>query len=147
MDARVVQLNISPGGMPKIPVPRVQVSQAGLDGDWQLNRKYHGGPDRAVCLFNVELYRWLRDDHDIDLAFGSVGENFTTEGVDLLALKPGDRLSVGPCSIEITKVRVPCKNLNHWHPQLMETIKGRSGWMAKVIQPGLVTVGDLIALL
>src|ERR1700677_1196898 len=134
MPGTLVQLNVSAGGMPKIAVTGAQVSRDGVAGDWQTNRKYHGGPDRAICLFRQELYAWLADEHGIVLQPGSVGENFTTVGVDLQALGKGDRLRVGKCVIEITDVRVPCKNLNRWHPKLGAVIKGHSGWVAKVIE-------------
>src|SRR5262245_44265306 len=114
--------------MPKLPVAGpVLVTASGLAGDAQRNRKYHGGPDRAVCLFSIELYDYLRD-KGIDLAPGSVGENFTTADLDLQRLAKGDRLRVGHCTIQITDVRVPCHQLKIWDPDLPELIVGHSGW-------------------
>ena len=121
-----------------------RVTRDGVGDDWQLNRKYHGGCERAVCLYSTELYDWLASQHNIRLAPGSIGENFTTVGLDLQSLKPGDRLRVGSCLIEITKVRVPCKNLDQWDPRLLELIAGHSGWMARVIEPAIVRPGDRI---
>src|SRR5882724_3912669 len=93
----LVQISASPGGMPKLAVDggAAGVTFDGIPGDWQKDRKHHGGRDRAICLFSEELYAWLRDDHAIDLENGSVGENFTTRGIDLDALDVGDRLRVG----------------------------------------------------
>jgi MOSC domain-containing protein YiiM len=147
MPPTLVQINVSNGGMPKISVAEAKVSRDGVAGDWQRNRKYHGGPDRAVCLFSQELYAWLAEQHGINLQPGSVGENFTTIGVDLQALNKGDRLRVGQCVIEITEVRVPCKSLLQWNPQLPQVIKGHSGWVAKVIEEATVRPGDEIELL
>lgn len=127
--------------MPKLPVLQAHVGAAGVDGDRQLNKKYHGGPDRAVCLFSIELYDRLRT-FDIDLVPGSVGENFTTTGLDLQKLQPGDRLRVGNCTIEITQVRVPCASLKKWNVDLPELIVGYSGWVAKVVEEGNVRRGD-----
>ena len=143
----VTQVNVSPGGMPKLPVrgDAVKVTRDGLEGDWQKNRKYHGGPNRAVCIFSEELYGWLRD-KGIDLTNGSVGENFTTRGLDLNQLNKGDRLRVGDaCLIEITDVRIPCSQLKKWDADLPELIVGHSGWVAKVIEEGEVKAGDAIA--
>ena len=140
----LVQLNVSKGGMPKLPVLFARVSVEGVAGDWQKNRKYHGGPDRAVCLFSEELYAWLRAEHGIDLANGAVGENFTTRGIDLMSLNQGDQLRVGECLIELTAVRAPCRNLNKWDGRLLSVIQGRSGWVAKVVQEGIVRPGDPI---
>jgi MOSC domain-containing protein YiiM len=148
MRGTLVQLNVSPGGMPKLPIPSALVTKTGVAGDRQRNLKYHGGPDRAVCLFSTELYDWLRDDEQIDLPWGSIGENFTTRGIDLRQLN-GDRLRVGAagCIIQLTKVREPCRNLNRWDPRLLELIEGRSGWVAKVLSEGPVSPGDEIEIL
>jgi MOSC domain-containing protein YiiM len=146
MPATLVQISTSPGGMPKLARNFGRVTRDGVDGDWQLNRKYHGGCDRAICLFSVEQYEWLRREHAIDLKPGDIGENFTTEGIDLDSIQAGDRLRVGETIIEITKVRAPCKSLNQWDPTLLKVIIGRSGWMAKVINPGTVRPGDAIEL-
>lgn len=143
MPATLAQVNVSPGGMPKLPVLQAMATRAGVEGDWQKNRKYHGGPDRAVCLYSQELYAWLRG-HDIDVQSGDLGENFTTAGLDLQSLSKGDRLRVGACIIEITDIRVPCSQLRKWSHRLPKMLVGRSGWMAKVIQEGLVRPGNLV---
>jgi MOSC domain-containing protein YiiM len=87
------------------------------------------------------LYGFLRD-KGVDLANGSVGENFTTRGLDLQALAVGDWIRVGECVIELTKVRVPCHQLRKWDEDLPELIVGHSGWVAKVVREGMVKSGD-----
>ena len=144
MSATLAQLNVSKGGMPKLPVEAARVTRFGVEGDEQRNLKHHGGPNRAVCIFSEELYDWLRE-KGIDLQNGSVGENFTTRGLDLNKLTKGDRLRVGDCLIELTDVRVPCRNLKKWDADLPELIVGRSGWVAKVIEEATVKPGDAIA--
>lgn len=146
MSGTLAQLNVSKGGMPKLPIPEAHVSTAGVEGDWQKNRKYHGGPDRAICIYSEELYAWLREE-GIAVQNGAVGENFTTNGIDLQKLSPGDRIHVGGddgCIVEITKVRVPCSNLKKWDADLPELIVGRSGWMARVVKEGTVRAGDVL---
>lgn len=130
--------------MPKLPILAARVTFDGVPGDWQKNRKYHGGRNRAICLFSEELYNWLRAEFKIDMSFGQVGENFTTRGIDLNALKPGDQLRVGGCTIQITNVRVPCSNLKKWDARLPYVIEGHSGWVAKVVIEGDVKPGDAI---
>ena len=109
---RVESINASRGGVPKSGVFEGLITEQGLDGDRQQNRRVHGGPDRAVCLFSEELYAELRDETGIELIHGAVGENFTTRGINLNGLSKGDRLRIGEsCVIEITNVRVPCSTL------------------------------------
>ena len=147
MTGTLIQLNISPGGIPKTAVLFAHVSRDGVAGDWQRNRKYHGGPDRAVCLYSEELYADLRAE-GVDLTNGAVGENFTTRGVNLQHLAKGDRLRIGgECVIELTEIRVPCRTLTKWDANLPRMIQGRSGWVAKVISEGMVRPGDPIEVL
>jgi MOSC domain-containing protein YiiM len=146
MPATLIQLNISPGGMPKVPIEAAQVTKEGVAGDWQKNRKYHGGPDRAICLYSEELYEYLRD-KGVNVSAGQIGENFTTRGLDLQRLAKGNRLRVGGCVIEITDVRVPCRQLRKWDEDLPELIVGHSGWVAKVVEEGLVRQGDAVEIL
>ncbi len=146
MTGILAQVNISPGGMPKLPVDSARVTYAGLEGDWQKNRKYHGGPDRAICLYSEELYAWLRG-NGVELSNGAVGENFTTREIDLQSLFPGDRLQIGECRIQITDVRSPCRQLRKWAAELPDLIVGRSGWMACVLVEGVVRPGDRIEVL
>jgi MOSC domain-containing protein YiiM len=144
MTGTLAQLNISAGGMPKLSIPVAKVTAQGVAGDSSRNRKFHGGPDRAICIYSEELYAVLQD-FGVDVKPGDVGENFTTRGIDLQKLAKGDRLKVGAdCVIELTGVRVPCHQLKKWDIELPELIVGRSGWMAKVISEGVVRPGDRI---
>ena len=138
--AVLTHINISPGGIPKRSILVAHVTRAGIESDRQKNLKYHSGLDRAICLYSHELYAELGAD-GIRLLPGDVGENFTTRDLDLMSLAPGDRLAVGECEIEITKIRVPCKQLNALHPDLMQKITGRSGWMARVLKGGTLHPG------
>lgn len=88
---RVHQINVSPGGVPKLPVPEAEVMLQGLAGDRQRNRRIHGGPRRALCLYSLEVIDLLRaEGHPI--APGTAGENITISGVDWSDLRPGARI-------------------------------------------------------
>jgi len=146
MPATLAQINISGGGMPKYPVPEAQLTFDGLAGDWQLDRKHHGGPGRAVCLYSLELYQVLRE-LGVELTAGQLGENLTTRGLDLMQLKPGDRLRVGGCIMEITEARIPCASLDRWDPKLKQVMVDRPGWLARVISEGMLHTGDTIRII
>jgi MOSC domain-containing protein YiiM len=62
-----------------------------LDGDKQRNLQHHGGPDRAIVLFSLEVVRALQEEgHPI--ATGTTGENLTVSGLDWPSLVPGTEL-------------------------------------------------------
>ena len=46
----VHSINTSGGGVPKLPRPEASITADGLTGDRQRDRRYHGGPMRAVSL-------------------------------------------------------------------------------------------------
>jgi MOSC domain-containing protein YiiM len=150
MPAQVHQLSRSPGGVPKRAVERVHIGAMGLEGDWQRNRVHHGGPDRAVCLFPLELITRLRDEgHPI--VPGATGENITTVGLDWAHMVPGARLRIGgEVELEIVSYTVPCKTIGAAFVDAdftrisQKVHPGSSRVYARVLRDGEVAVGDPI---
>jgi MOSC domain-containing protein YiiM/GNAT superfamily N-acetyltransferase len=108
MDGRVLQVNVSPGGVPKTPVDQAWVGPLGLDGDRHRHDTVHGGPHRAVALLAIEaIERIQADGHPIEP--GSVGENLTTSGIELATLPVGTRLAIGDTIVlELSSPANPC---------------------------------------
>ena len=148
----VHQINISDGGVPKLPVLEAKVSEQGLDGDLQRNLKFHGGPDRAVCLYSRELIERLQDEgHPIDS--GATGENLTLSGLDWDQVRPGVRLTIGPeVQLEVTSYTTPCSHNGRWfRDEDFSRIaqKLNPGWSrvyAKVLRGGIVRPGDVVTI-
>ena len=63
VSGRVAQVSVSPrGGVPKRAVAEAAVGPLGLAGDAVRYTKIHGGPERAVCLFSLDLIERLREE-------------------------------------------------------------------------------------
>lgn len=150
---RVVQVNASPGGVPKLPVASVRVHRLGLEGDAHNDFADHGGPLRAVSLFAIEAIRRVAADGN-PIAPGTTGENVTTEGIELGALDYGTRLAIGPeLIVELTAPANPCKTIAH------NFADGRFARMsvkvhpmdtrlyASVVREGTIRPGDTIRVL
>ena len=45
-------INISKGGVPKLPVDTSTITSHGIEGDSQNDLKFHGGIDKAVCIYS-----------------------------------------------------------------------------------------------
>jgi MOSC domain-containing protein YiiM len=150
---RLFQISISDGGVPKLPIRQVSVDTSGAQGDRQRNLKYHGGPDRALCLFSLERILALqREGHPI--VPGATGENLTIVGLEWDRIRPGVQLAIGnDLVIEITDFTTPCPDIAaSFAAHAIERIhqKSRPGWSrvyAKVLNPGEITVGDVIEVL
>ena len=107
---RVISIHRSKGGVPKRQIPEAVVTASGIEGDRQRNLKHHGGPDRALCLYSLELIEALREEgHPIEP--GWMGENVVVAGVDWREMVPGVRLRLGAVEIEVTSFAFPCRNI------------------------------------
>ena len=149
--ARVVQINVNPqGGVPKYRVPSAQVTVNGVVGDRQRDRRFHGGPSRAVSLYSYEHVLALQaEGHPI--APGTTGENLTISGLEWAALQVGDRLRIGErLRIEITGYAAPCTNIaGSFVDGAFTRIshKVHPGWSrlyARVLTEGTIYEGDLV---
>lgn len=145
---RVVQINVSSGGVPKLAVSAGELTLAGLMGDRQRHLKFHGGPDRALCLWSVEVIELLqREGHPI--APGSAGENLTLAGLDWGSLAPGSQLLLGDqVRVEITDYAAPCRTImkefsdRRYSRISQKHYPGSSRLYARVLQGGWVRPGD-----
>ena len=109
-EGRVVGLQRSAGGVPKLPVPEVRVGATGMEGDRQRKRFIHGGPARALCLYSLERIEALAaEGHPIER--GSVGENVTIVGLPWELVIPGSRLRLGEIEVEVTSYTAPCRTI------------------------------------
>ncbi|MBL8860081.1 MAG: MOSC domain-containing protein [Planctomycetes bacterium] len=141
----VLAVCTSAGGIPKTPVDSALVSLLGLAGDRQ-RFAFHGGPNRAVCLFSIEDYRRLQKDGVVCELPGVFGENVLTEGLDFGQLRADDELVIGnELVIAIHDVREPCKTLKSVDARFPSLMLGRSGFVCRVVRPGTVRAGMTIA--
>ena len=148
MEGRIFQLNVSKGGVPKLAVREALLTPGGLEGDRQRDLRYHGGPDRAVCLFALERILELQaEGHPIFP--GSAGENVTVAGLDWASLAPGARLALGgEALVEIASYTSPCKKIaasfaGGEFKRISQKLRpGDSRLYARVLRPGRVVVGQ-----
>jgi MOSC domain-containing protein YiiM len=151
--ARIVQISVSPGGVPKRPVPSARVTALGLEGDVQRDLAHHGGPERALCLFSHERIRALqKEGHPITP--GSIGENLTIEGSDWRAVTPGVYLRLGEDVVaQVTHYTAPCFNITasfrdrEYSRVSQKRHPGDSRVYARVLREGALTSGDPVRLL
>lgn len=149
----IYQLNCSAGGVPKFPVREARLTPDGLVGDRQANSRYHGGPERALCLYALEQIDALRaEGHPIFP--GSVGENVTVAKLDWSCLTPGCRLALGDeVIIELSSYTVPCRSIREFFIDgkfkriSQEAHPGESRIYARVIRTGLLAVGQEVRVL
>jgi MOSC domain-containing protein YiiM len=158
MSGTVVQVSVSQGGIPKLAIASAELTETGIVGDaWRY--PFHGGRRKAILLITSEGIDELIA-RGFPLFAGALGENLTTRGLPRGELRIGQRFRVGAAAIELTRIRTPCATLDVYGSGIQATMYdarvqvcdpgshrwGLSGFYASVIQPGLVSAGDAIAL-
>ncbi|HYK17952.1 MAG TPA: MOSC domain-containing protein [Bryobacteraceae bacterium] len=155
----ILQINISPGGIPKRPILEAVVTREGIRGDAWAHPEFHGGPNQALLLITSEGIAELVS-QGFPLYAGALGENLTTVGLDRRQMRPGQRYRAGEVLLELTKPRSPCGALSVYGPGIQHAVYdaqvragdtqsprwGLGGFYARVIQPGVIRPHDIITL-
>jgi MOSC domain-containing protein YiiM len=153
----IIQVNTSPGGLPKRPIGEGFITPLGLAGDLHAHPNIHGGPLQAILIVAAEAVDELCA-RGYPLFYGALGENLTTRGLPIRDIRLGDQVRAGGALLEITKPRGPCSALDIYGDTLKFEIYdpqvkardhtsprwGMSGFYCSVLQPGPVRAGDAI---
>jgi MOSC domain-containing protein YiiM len=143
----IVQVSLSAGGIPKIAVPEAYAAVNGLEGDVCAHPRIHGGPRQAVLMITAGALAELREIGFV-LSPGSLGENLTVDGIDARRFAAGQQYRAGGAILELTKPRSPCRTLDVLGKGIQAAVGEalRGGFYARVLRPGVIRPGDIIAL-
>ena len=135
-------------GIWKEPVEgRRAVRRLNVDGDGQGDAGGHGGPNRAVFVYQLESYRyWEAFLGRNDFVYGQFGENFTVDGLADEQVCIGDQYRIGSALFEVTQPRVTCYRvgirMNEPRMPALLVAHRRPGFYLRVLEEGDVTSGD-----
>ena len=137
-------------GVWKRPVdgPRM-VRTLNIDGDGQGDLAGHGGPHRAVLVYQLDSYEhWQREFGLDDFEYGQFGENLTVDGMADDEVCIGDQFEIGEALFEVSQPRVTCYRvgLRMGQPRLPSLLVAhqRPGFYMRVLREGIVAAGDPI---
>src|SRR5580658_453063 len=125
------------------------VRRLNIDGDGQGDLAGHGGPNRAVFVYQLESYEyWQKQLSRDDFTYGQFGENFTVSGLSDDQVCIGDRFQIGEALFEVTQPRVTCYRvgirMNDARMPAMLVSHHRPGFYFRVLREGAVQAGDQI---
>ena len=101
---------------------------------------------REVTLFEAEVLDWLAAEHGIAFTPTEHRRNLTTRGVSLPSLL-GRRFRIGQVLLEGVKDCPPCTHLEGLvHKPVLHPLTDRGGLRARVVEGGLLRVGDALTL-
>jgi len=127
-------------GTRKKPVDQCEIADGGLVGDVHADCCTH----RQVSLLAVESIDKMRA-MGLKVGPGSFAENLTTEGIDLVSLPVGTRISIGKeIVLEVTQIGKECHTKCAIYRQAGTCVMPTEGIFGKVIRGGTVKTGDEI---
>ncbi len=134
-DFTILSINISvKKGTQKKPVPSAHlIVDHGIEGD-----AHAGNWHRQISLLADEDVQTMRG-QGIELVPGDFAENITTRGIDLAALKPGARLTLGECEVEVTQIGKECHHGCAIYKAVGDCVMPRRGIFVKVIKGGEIS--------
>lgn len=152
---RAAELRGKPGKKSAIDKRAVQgpvaLGRFGLEGDIQVDLRYHGGPHKAVCAYCTRYHHEWEKVYGVSMPPGSFGENIHLEGPGDDAVCLGDLYGAGETRLRVTGPRGPCSNLAaHWgvkdlHLRIKKERK--TGFYLLVEAPGNLEAGQELILL
>ncbi|WP_426163160.1 MOSC domain-containing protein [Sandarakinorhabdus sp. DWP1-3-1] len=127
----------------------VAIRPLGLDGDTQVNRRWHGGLEKAVYGYPASGYDgWRAEFAERAEQFvpGAMGENLVILGLDETSVCIGDTIRAGTALLQVAQHREPCATFTavHGTAKLARAMSrsARCGWYYRVLEPGIVAAGD-----
>ncbi len=118
-----------------------------VEGDDVIDRKHHGGIDKAVYAYGYNHYAYWKELYPkLAIHKGFFGENLTVSNLDETSILVGDIYELGETIIQATKPRQPCVKLGirfkdaavlkqFWNTTM-------SGVYFKILQTGKVAIED-----
>ncbi|WP_239254658.1 MOSC domain-containing protein [Listeria ilorinensis] len=138
-------------GIEKGAVEQAYLTKDGFMDDRPYNKKYHGGPDRAVCLFPHEHYAFFERIFQKTLPKSAFGENLIVSGMLEKDVAIGDIFQAGQAIFQISEARNPCSTIAKYHhmPELYKKVTetGFTGYLARTLKEGEICCGDQVMLL
>jgi MOSC domain-containing protein YiiM len=140
MNARVVSINISEkkGVRKKAVDAAVLKENYGIEDDAHASGTWH----RQISLLALESIKKMQS-KGLDVGSGDFAENLTTEGIDLISLPIGTRITVGEdIEVEVSQIGKVCHNRCAIYYQAGDCVMPKEGIFAKVLRGGTVKTGD-----
>ncbi len=136
---KILSVNISEKkGTVKSPVEKIVLNNLGVDGD-----AHAGEWHRQVSLLGIESINRFKETAKRDINFGDFAENITTQGIELVNTKPGDRFIGNDVDLEVTQIGKSCHGDGcAIYREVGNCVMPKEGIFCRVLKPGKLKAGD-----
>jgi hypothetical protein len=111
----------------------VQVTSGGFEGDYHTDTRR-----RQILLLSGSLL------DGFNLNPGDLYENAVVDGIDVMSLREGQELRLGTALVAVTIPCEPCSHMERIRPGLQNQLQDCRGMFVRVLEPGIVRVGDTL---
>lgn len=142
---------ITDSAIEKKEVNEVFLFKNGFEGDTVAATEFHGGPDRAVCLYPLEHYTQWENEFGVNIKPSGLGENISILGMKEDEVYIGDIFQLGNAVIQVSQGRIPCAKISKFNringllKRVVET--GYTGYFFRVIEEGKVEKNSSLKLI
>jgi len=143
----------SPTGIYKKSVEQVSVDLLGIEGDIQADKRFHGGPEKALHQYALSSYEKIIKRYPLlhkKAKPGMIGENLSAIDMNEHNVFIGDIYKVGSAILQVSSPRIPCWKIDATlkQPDLHQFISQHrlNGWYYRVVQAGYITLNDKLIL-
>jgi len=123
-----------------------------VENDNVIDRRYHGGVDKACYLYSADHYEYWKNLHpNVEMPWGMFGENLTVEELHESEINVGDIFKIGDAIVQATQPRQPCYKLDMRFnasglvKQFIDS--GFPGVYVRVLEKGQVKAGDTMEII
>ena len=108
-----------------------------ITGEGLQNDVSRGRTRRQVLIVDTQTIK------EFGLSPGTLRENIILEGQGLSGAQRGTIIKLGDAKLEVTLDCAPCDYLDDIKTGLQDDIEGKRGTLCRVLDGGVITVGDL----
>ncbi len=138
---KILSVNISTKkGTVKTPVEKIVLNNLGVDGD-----AHAGEWHRQISLLGIESINRFKESAKREINFGDFAENITTQGIELVETKPGDRFIGKDVDLEVTQIGKSCHGDGcNIYREVGNCVMPKEGIFCRVIKPGKLKADDVL---
>jgi len=127
----------------------IKVNFLGLENDFQVDKRFHGGVDKAIHIGSSKHFQIFKELHNKELDKLSIGCNIFINDYDESDICVGDIYSLGEIKIEVCQPRQPCWKIGALFGKEVSRyiVKNQAtGWYVRILNEGSIHINDKLKL-
>jgi len=125
------------------------VSRLGLENDFQVDKRFHGGLDKAIHIGSYKHFETFKNSHNMELDSLSIGCNIIINNYDESDIYIGDIYTIGEVKFEVTQPRQPCWKIGALFGKEVSRFiikQSATGWYARILKEGIINIKNKMEL-